>query len=320
MSHLLTRSLLDRLIKPKHTVCVEIGRSKACAALARLKSKTMLVNWQGCDEFPRTDTTAFRDITATNGVFNKLVDDIKTRASSSYQSIRIGLPDPIVQYANFEFDELPGKQAVLNALIRKRFSHEHHLDEDSIVCSCQSLQIKGEKPGVIASAVDKELIQNIEQVFADRGMLIDRIDSVLAYKINLLFSAAVVNNSGAFISLESDYWTIVIWDDDLNLRFIKSRWRETGMTDRNAEIQIIATEAERIIRTYIHADDTRHVEQIYLSATDSESDKLRDCISLRTRDQPELLERLPKARALLESCRHESNALSTTMLALTLPI
>jgi hypothetical protein len=171
-----------------------------------------------------------------------------------YVPFHVSLADPLVRTSIFELDELPAGDAAQLALVQFRMTRESALDD-----SCFAMQALG------PSGLGKHLLLGMatSRAIYDKVVVALRSANVTAWSmagnsVRLLnvYATEIAGSSGALVAVESDSWSVSIFDDRGRIRYVRSQWR-LDLTPAE-----IATEVQRAILAYVHSGGDRSVAAI----------------------------------------------------------
>lgn len=198
-------------------------------------------------------------------------------------AVQVSLPEPSATYAVFDFDAIPPSNAALEDLVRWRFGKDLHLNEAAIVCRCQRLGRTREHESVLAVALDSAWLAAVQQALDDAEMVATIIDTGVRYRFNRFYAQLVPTaGEGGLLAIETDYWTIVIWDECGAVRYVRSRWRN-GLAPSD-----IVHEFARALQAYRGVAHDRSL-RLYFTGETGASDELISLIAVETGEQCEFL-------------------------------
>lgn len=252
------------LFQPKSYVGISIGNSKICAAhILRSNGLPQLLHTIE----KRSDTSFFNgnSYTELQDILNETLTELGGIVKRKFIPIQIALPDPLISMFVFELDEIPNSKKAQQELISWRMAKSYYRDRDSTHCVSQYLGKQEDHHLMLGLGVDKGILECIRTVFKENKMYITIIDMAACHRFNYL-RHSVASDSGALISLDDDYWTLMIWDALGRLRHIRSRWVEQQKYWCHKEAQInIITEVKRAVRAYINEGVGRTIGGLYVS-------------------------------------------------------
>lgn len=179
-----------------------------------------------------------------------------------YAAVHVALPDFALRSSVFEFDELPKKPALRQALLRWRFAQAWQRSEDSLECRGQALGPEGARQLLFAQGGDRAWLACVRRALARAGVGPWSLNAAAAYRFNGL-PTAVAAAPGALLGLDPDAWTLQLWDAQGRVRHVLTRLRDGAPAA--AQAAAIADETERAILSYIQADAGRRVDRLYLA-------------------------------------------------------
>lgn len=185
-----------------------------------------------------------------------------------FYALNISLPEPAVQYASFEFDDLPKDARAAANLVHWRFAQTLHAPEDHIETRYQRWDRAGESPWVFASACDRAWVALLREVLDAARLLPACIDSGAMYRFNFFPELRISGAAGALLSITPSDWTLCFWDEQARVRFVRSRWR-----DEAQDAQALAKELAWVMQAYSGAGGERSCTALHVLAPPALSEK-----------------------------------------------
>lgn len=173
-----------------------------------------------------------------------------------YVQIHVSLADPFVNVINLDFDALPVKEAQVREIVAWRLKNEYGYGSDDFVYQPFGSTSHGAHLLVVTI---KDEWRTMLSVIKNRQDFTCWSIAPDIFRLFNIFYQEISPTSGALIHINDDYWTLLIWDSDAQVRSVLSHWR--GETDVYGDI---ADEIERSIIAYVNSGEQRSVEKVYL--------------------------------------------------------
>ena len=252
------------LFQANSYVGISIGKYKICDAhILRGNRLPQLLN-----TIEKCSATSFfngNSYTELQDILNETLAELDGVVKRKFIPIQIALPDPLISMFVFELDEIPNSKKAQQELISWRMAKSYYRDRDSTHCVSQYLGKQEDHHLMLGLAVDKDILECIRTVFKENKMYITIIDMAACHRFNYL-RHSVALDSGVLISLDDDYWTLMIWDAQGRLRHVRSRWVEQPKYWCQEKAQInIMTEVKRAVRAYINEGIGSTIGGLYVS-------------------------------------------------------
>lgn len=173
--------------------------------------------------------------------------------------LHVSVPDAAVRVSLFELDAVPPSRAAQDAFVEFRMGRES--GEAKYRYVSQSLgRAAGGKQFLLGLALEERWYLAIEGALQEAGLRAWSLSANGLRQFNA-HHARLCGRSGVLVTLEADTWSLVIWDAGGLLRYSRAQWRlDEGDT------QEIAAEIERSIIGYVHSENGRTVDQIWICA------------------------------------------------------
>ena len=246
-----------------------------------------------------------------------LAQALERLAGSQHQTqlpIQFALPDPAAMYQVLEFESIPGAVHERNALARFRLEKEWPAAVN-MECVTQPL---GEDQGralLLVMAVDRAWLGCLRTACRVAGLVPSVVDMTMCHVFNRLQErlgddardgvgttpgtgevdrvgntrsrprrelAVEEASGGALLVIEPHAWTLLLWDNAIRPRFVRTRWREAA-SGQAPDYEAIAIEVERLVRAYVLAAPGRNVSGLYVCAADADLAPLAACLDTRMR-------------------------------------
>lgn len=200
---------------------------------------------------------------------NQLLDYFSRELESDYIDIQISLADTLVNSAVFDLDQVPKNQAMKDDLIAMRFKKECHIDTQKSLISSQ-LYKTNDHHVLYAIASPRSLIDSIEQCLSVKQLHAVYIDKAIHYVFNYYYQQ--LDSESAMLYSSGDYWTLVIWDNQKNAVYFRSKPVDTkSLKDTRAH------DVLRLLQTYKQSHSQK-INMLYLVNSTAEGNELDEVI------------------------------------------
>ncbi len=184
--------------------------------------------------------------------------------NENYRILQVSLPDPAARLEVFELEKIPAAGTPLEKFLHWRLCPDGS-DKASLVFASQFLGEEKGKKLLLGESLDRAWLQLVSKAFEEAKGRISVMDMSSWFRFNLFHETFRSKGPGALVSLERDYWTLLIWDGQARPRFQRSKWWR-GPISEPADLPLgeVVLEAERTIRSYVHSGPDRLVESLFL--------------------------------------------------------
>lgn len=173
--------------------------------------------------------------------------------------LHVSVPDAVVRVSLFELDALPASRAAQDAFVEFRMARDAGATRYRY--ASQPLgRGNSSKQFLLGLALEERWHLAIEGALKAAGLRAWSLNANGLRQFNL-HHEHIIGRSGALITLEPDTWSMVIWDASGLLRYSRAQWRVDAV-----DAQEIAAEIERSILGYVHSENGRSVDQIWVCA------------------------------------------------------
>ncbi len=184
----------------------------------------------------------------------------------SYRTLQVSLPDAAARWEVFELEKIPAAGPSLDQFLRWRFGLNGS-KEVPLVFARQYLGEEKAQKLLLGVALEKPWLEWLQRAFEQAGARVSILDMASRFRFNLFHDTFISQGPGALVSLEKDYWTLLIWDGEARPRFQRSKWWRAPVRDTgDLPLEELALEVERTVRSYVHAGPGRSVETLSLLA------------------------------------------------------
>ncbi len=186
-----------------------------------------------------------------------------------YRTLQVSLPDAAAHWEVFELEKIPAAGPSLDQFLRWRFS-PHGLEKAPLVFARQGLGEEKGKKLLLGVALEKNWLEWLQRTLEEAGARVSFLDMASRFRFNLFHETFLSQGPGGLVSLEKDYWTLLVWDGQARPRFQRSKWWRTPVEGpEDLPLEELALEVERTVRSYVHAGPDRSVETLSLLAPEA---------------------------------------------------
>ena len=193
----------------------------------------------------------------------------------------IALPDPVVSLNVLELETLPATRVEREALARWHLAKLWPEGAD-LSCATQGLEKQDGKSLLLTTAMERRWQDVVSQACRQAGLVPTSMRAAMTYRFNRHHDLLTTEGSaGAMLAVDAASWSLLLWDREGRPRYFRARWRE-----RNADAaDAIATEAERIIRAYVHGGPGRQVKAVYVEGEGQDGEAAASALDARMQIQ-----------------------------------
>lgn len=187
---------------------------------------------------------------------------LSNKVPQTYWPLQITLPDPCALLEVMEFDELPQTEEDRIAIAKFRFQKEYPTMPEM---QCVTQVISHDKGAAIllAQFIRLDWLSFLNRACRAAGLVPSLIDVSINHIFNNNYEVIkATKGDGALVTIDRNYWTILIWDDACRPRFVRSRWRDSDLVVEQ-EYEEIVRDIERLIVSYILRVAGRKIGCIY---------------------------------------------------------
>ncbi len=193
--------------------------------------------------------------------------------NENYRTVQVSLPDAAAQWEVFELGKVPAAGNFLDKFLDWRFN-PNGSQADPLAFTSQFLGEEEGKKLLLGVALNQAWLELVRKAFEAAGGRVSVLDVASRFRFNLFHATFLPKGPGALVSLERDYWTLLIWDRQTRPRFHRSKWwREQVQGPKDIPLDEMVLEVERTIRSYVHSGPERSVESLFLLAPESWQDQ-----------------------------------------------
>jgi hypothetical protein len=279
------RSSINRLHRwaaaSDQAVGIAIGRSEIAAVGISAGSPQRRIRWVRCVSTPAgwfTGDPSPAHAQLLRDALAQLVPEVRNQ----FVCVHVALPDPLGASAVFDLDDLPKSAATRRQLARWRIAKDLGFAEGDIEVRHQDLGGVGGKHLLFGQAVHAGWLASIKSGLTQAGVTAWSINQAVCFRFNGYQNRLAADRvPGALLALDSDAWTVAIWDAAARLRFVRSRWRRLDEESSATEPERIVDEFERAVLAYVHGDPARAVERVYIGMAENERDVVAAALNRR---------------------------------------
>lgn len=264
--------LLSKLFPQKEFIGIHLGFNNSYITVGSCTQSSVKVEWQKV--FSNTELVNYSK-EGLERYFTEMFSFLPKELKKRHLPVQIALPDPLFKTQKLQFSNFPRSYKEQYSLVNWQLAKESHCRADHLSITWQMLNQSNQKQSIFSYGIDKIIIEAVSEAANNADLQITLINAASYYRYNLLGTEAL-NHSGALLSLEKDYWTLMFWDDSGELNHIHSSQREDKMDNHMSNI---IAETERLVWSYIQKEG--NIEQIYITAIGEERELLETQINQR---------------------------------------
>jgi hypothetical protein len=195
-----------------------------------------------------------------------LLKKVLRDAVSSFAWVQVALPDPATRWELFELAEVPvgGREKFLEW----KFNRSSEGAYGPLSCVLQEAGRRGGKTRLIGVAADGRWMALLKNSFRRAGIGVSVIDAGLGFRFNRCLDSMGPVDAGALLTLEPEFWSLGIWDQEGLLRYARSRWWTPGKgAGARQRIASVMKEVERTVHAYVYSGEGRSIGSLFLMTT-----------------------------------------------------
>lgn len=178
----------------------------------------------------------------------QVLDEFNTKYKGQYIPLQISLADPLVKSAVFDLEAMPTQAKARDQLVRRRFDKEHHIDMEQMSLTLQPMVSKQGKQQIYALTTGSSVIQIISDVCKQKQLMLNALDGSVNYLFNNYYESMV--ESAGLLQLNPEYWTLIAWDKEKHIRYVRSKWFCRNGVKRDEELKVILLDVERLLHSF----------------------------------------------------------------------
>ncbi|MDH5180201.1 MAG: hypothetical protein OEZ39_20065 [Gammaproteobacteria bacterium] len=223
---------------------------------------------------------------ADEAALDKFFAEVSSKIAGDYVSIQLSLPDPVVMTGFYQIDTIPAKPQQARELAGWRLLRQYHVHDQTLYCDCQTVGTKTQKQTLLAVAMDDNWLSLLQRTLQKNNLLVPVMEPAIHYKFNQLTESEKAS-AGVLVSLTKEYWTILIWDEAGDPRYIRSRRHQQIGTEVVLGFSEIAAEIIRTILVYSHEEANTEIGRVFISARQRERVMLGEYLQHKMEQQVE---------------------------------
>jgi hypothetical protein len=153
----------------------------------------------------------------------------------------------------FPVERVPRGKDELEEFLTWRFQEGKSSGGPGYLFTHQDLGREGGKRFLLVSALEKDWGGTLTQAFRSAGIFPVLVDSGASFRYGLFhdqFQAA--GKAGAFLTLENEFWSLLVFDDHFRVRFVRAKWWNSGSGKvPRPPLKETAQEVERSLRSFL---------------------------------------------------------------------
>ena len=257
------KNLKRFFISPPLATDIMFGRNHVEAVLCEQNQD----QWCIKERFEKNMSVSLFSGNPTNDVTSALtiaLKEITNKFSKQYLPIHISLPDAAARLMTFELDQCPKSSAEQLELVRWRFSQEFPqlLHTEKIVCASQNLsRAKNGKHLLLGMMMEKMWFDCVTQALRQADIVPWSLTTHACRQFDQFHDHLTANKqNGALVIFSPDYWSLLIWNSEGQLRLAFSRWHPALGIDY---AEVIA-EIMRLVASYVYGSKERIIENLFV--------------------------------------------------------
>lgn len=175
--------------------------------------------------------------------------------------LNVVIPDPAISMAMLELETLPKTGADQKALSDWHFRKMWPPGTD-LACIVKEMGKSDTKHYLLAASMARAWLDGLVCACHAAQVVPTRWQSAVVYRFGR-FEAQLrrEGRDGVLLSVDTSFWSLLIWDAQGRTRHLRSRWRDPLVAN---EAETIAVETERAIRAYVHGEHGRRIDALHL--------------------------------------------------------
>ncbi len=229
--------------------------------------------------------------------------------------LHVALPDSEVAAQVYELEEYPKTPRDQGALVLHRIAKEFGVPLEGTHGAWQHLGAMNGKQLLLCLGIAQATLDAVGTVFRELGLPPASVQFAGAYQFNRFHDRLETGGGhGAMVIVYHHEWSLMIFDEERRLRFLRTRQR--GRDNDDSEFNSIAGETERTIRAYISAQKGQRVARVFAIAVDGALERIKKALDGRMREGVIVLDVLHGLSVMDKDHDTVSNAMLATSAAL----
>lgn len=226
--------------KPEGILGLYLTPQQLQAGLYRWQDARLKPDWVRSEPLNETLFTQPPGADAGNALQETLAG-LWREAGNPYVTVQLALSDTVGHVALYDFETLPGRAREADALVRMRLAKDFNLQPATTRISYRVMSEPDQPPRVLTVAMDRAWLEVLQRVMGQLHLPLTCVDLHCSYR---LAHARRANLAGpaAWLQVEDQAWSLIIFDADHNPVYIKNRACPDGV-----RIPVLAEEVKRIL-------------------------------------------------------------------------
>lgn len=182
-------------------------------------------------------------------------------------TLQVALPDPATAIGIFDFKRLPHGRKARADLLRLRFEDEYGIPAADTSIAYQPMKSASGGTRLFAVAASRLWLDPLQQALQEAGHVASAVDAASCFRFNLLRLTANPSSSGALLTVEADYWSLMLWRSGPCLSAVHGKWRINADA---SDLESIAAEALRWLRCVLSESPQEPFGCLYVAAATDE--------------------------------------------------
>lgn len=202
-----------------------------------------------------------------------LFSTVSKKLAGKYVHIQVSIPEAAAWTGFYTLDTVPSDREQVRSLARWRIAKQYSLSESELYCDFQQIREADGKITLMTAAIDREWQALLQHSFQKADLPVASIDLSIHYQFQIL-SAEELQEPGVLITVTGEYWSLLIWNEAGEPRFVRSRWRLAGEPGKNGDTADVCAEIIRTLLIYCHQGETVDINQVFIVGTDYEQERM----------------------------------------------
>jgi len=226
----------------------------------------------------------------STGVVDACTQIAKKINQQAYQ-LMVSIPDPLIVFRRFQVDTPIKGDKAIQSYIEWRIAQEQGEVDAGYVSNYQIMHQDNNHQQILAQALPRSVMMALQTLFEETNLLPHIVDSNARFVFNHYYAQLMFNQlSGAMVICQTDYWTLMIWEEQGYLNFFRSHWYTQKDTEVTPQLSSIANTIEQTIKSYLGANERNQVENVFLTGIAQFRDELAPLLETKMTHPVILLE------------------------------
>jgi hypothetical protein len=179
-----------------------------------------------------------------------------------YISIRVSIDDPEIYSHTMRFESVPRKYSKKKQLVMWQLERAFNLNKESLYASFCSSKGKRNDKTIIANAIDRNLLDTINEAFCSAGIIPESVMMSALYRKPL---RSISKSSVAVqIYVHPEYVSVVFWNSCNIPISIRSFWRRISNDYEGVEMLETIRDIERTIHAFSISNRNEEIAELVI--------------------------------------------------------